>query len=639
MNQVKKYLELYVQWIALGLGAAFLLWMVYDYIVQHPVTAPVGSASEVAPGDIDTTIWTEKGKPLQDQVSSTDVPNNMPDVKDIVAQVQTELDSSPQFALAGPYTPLTPPIDIDSSSTSVPTVPREAQVTKLPVPPAIIDLQISGGHSNVPAPVLAAQGAGGAAPAPIPVLAPAPGGPQVAAVDKSWRTVSGRIPVAALNKAMRDAKIPTKLNSTSILRVELIRQEEDASGQFGPQEGIEIPTLSCNQVPPLPPAAAPSGPQSFYQQWAETNYTLVMQPPFFQVLQGDIWYLPGTKNPNEVQVQMVAFDPAAFAARNGDPSTLSPDDRKIWDAWKHAQQVAAAAARRAAQQHNTPNQPPGIPNDEPGGNNNNGGNGNGNGGGRGGGRGGGGRGRSGLAADPDRPTQLPPSIPPPEPGMMIPPSGFGGPSPEQQRPTADTTAEQAAAATLPHGSFDPSQQPGDIVVWAHDDTVQAGKTYRYKLRYVITNPVAHSNGLCNPQSLAKQYQIVSLDSAWTDKVIVESDTNFYAVNAFPNRDEVTFDVFHWKDGVWQKQTVKVRPGDMVGGIDPATKTDFATGWTLVDVRTDPRDESAVTILLASDNGTILKKDKNNDLHNAEYQKLLNLTAKEAPKTASAQPLQ
>ena len=159
---------------------------------------------------------------------------------------------------------------------------------------------------------------------------------------------------------------------------------------------------------------------------------------------------------------------------------------------------------------------------------------------------------------------------------------------------------------------------------------------------MIANPVARSEGLCANNEDSKKYQLNSLESVWSEPISVEAETNFYAVNATPSRNEVSFDVFHWKDGNWQMQTVKVTPGDMVGGPDAASKADFSTGWTLVDVRTDPRDESQVTILLASANGTVLKKDKNTDLHNAEYRRLLDAVkqqkdkeAKEAPKTASA----
>src|SRR3954463_9265787 len=43
MKKYLPYLERYVQWVALGLGALFVLYMVYGYVITPPVSATVGN--------------------------------------------------------------------------------------------------------------------------------------------------------------------------------------------------------------------------------------------------------------------------------------------------------------------------------------------------------------------------------------------------------------------------------------------------------------------------------------------------------------------------------------------------------------------------------------------------------------------
>jgi archaellum component FlaG (FlaF/FlaG flagellin family) len=204
-----------------------------------------------------------------------------------------------------------------------------------------------------------------------------------------------------------------------------------------------------------------------------------------------------------------------------------------------------------------------------------------------------------------------------------------------QQPGAANTA--AAQATLPAGSFDPTQPqaaqagpagatPQDIRVWAHDATTVSGHTYRYMMKYTISNPVGHTSNLCNPQSLAQQFAIVSDPSKWTDNVSVESDTSFYALEV--KGHGIHFSIFKWKNGVWQMQDVTAGPGDMVGSVDSAgTKTDFTTGWTVVDVRDDPRDSDNKIVVLVSDTGSIKKKLLNIDTRSAQYHLLLEEVSK------------
>jgi hypothetical protein len=610
MDKVKKFLEAYVQWLALALGVGFLGWMLYSYVFLKPVSSAVGNLPSVPPSDISSQIWSQVGEPLKGKVDDRSTPAQMGPTTNYVDQVQAQRDSVPAsvaVAMPVPFAPI-PVSEDDSQTTQIGTQHNGAKITRLPDAAAPINLLVSAGHSNVPAPVPAAADG-----------APAPQGANAPAVDRNWRTVGATIHTADLAKSFAAAGIApgTPFSSTAILRVILTRQERKTDGTWGSDTTIE--PLDINPLPALPPINASFADQkSYLEDFAEKNFVPIARPLFYQVLQGDVWYEPGTKNPNEaLQVIDDGYDPKDPGAYAGDINKLLPSEQKLVTEAKARQ--AAKEAQRARSQNNRNNQPapPQFPGGFPGG---------------------GPPGFPGgpVVNDPQRPqdgvkmfapNELPPGGPgyflggaPQNPGMGGPPGGppfmppgfTPGAMPQQQAP-GDTA--------VPNGSFDPSQQP-DFKVWVHDVTVQAGKTYRYQLKYIISNPVARTSNLCNPPELAKQFYIESRPTAWSDPVSVESDTNFYAVEM---KHGVHFDVFKWKNGIWQMEQFTANTGDMVGGIETntttGTKTDFTTGWTLVDIREDPSNTENKQLVLVSDNGTVLIKELAIDAHSPEYRRL------------------
>jgi hypothetical protein len=618
MDKVKKFLEGYCQWLALALGAAFLGWTVYGYVVEKPVTATVGTDAGIAPGDINNEVWDKAGRPLSDDMASTQVPQNMMPTVDypkVITEKFSQVPSDVAMDLKNPYSPYWTPVD--DTLTNGPADNTVTKVDHLPNIPMLVDFMFSMGHSNVQPPKPAADQPGN------PPTA-AKGG--ITALDKLWISVGENIPVKALADSFTEAKIPTNFSIATLYRVFAEREEMDASGKW--VNKVQLEPLDINPMIPLPDVKCAFQDRQNYKTWAENqqNVVAIAEPAFYTVLQGDIWYEPGFPNPNDKGGgQSVApFDPKNPLDFKGDPNSLLPDEKEIWEKAKLDKARQDSRSNRPGQTPNGLPQPgaPGTPN------------------GRNTGRGGRpGSSYAAPSADPQNPGDL---LQPPgrRNTYQQPPPGYNPANPgPMQNPAIVMPA--SSVATLPQGSFSPADRVAaaaanggnaNIKVWVHDANVQAGKTYHYRLWYVISNPVAGTTNLCKNAGDSQTAWIASQPTPWGDAITVDSDSNFYAIDA---KHGIRFDIFKWKNGLWQKQTVNANMGDRIGGLDPATKTDFDTGWTLVDIREDPAGNSENKVLvLVSDNGTIKEKEISIDRQNSNYRKLLGEVQATAEKTAS-----
>ncbi len=136
-----------------------------------------------------------------------------------------------------------------------------------------------------------------------------------------------------------------------------------------------------------------------------------------------------------------------------------------------------------------------------------------------------------------------------------------------------------------------------IPVWFHDDTVEAGKTYRYRLRVNLWNRyVGQISLVANPEE-AKQSVIHGEWSEPSEPISVTPSTYFFLANAFNN--ETTVEVYKWRKGEWLKERFPVQVGDTIGGVKSVTTSDyddegrplradidFNTGAVVLDLRYD-----------------------------------------------------
>jgi hypothetical protein len=137
-------------------------------------------------------------------------------------------------------------------------------------------------------------------------------------------------------------------------------------------------------------------------------------------------------------------------------------------------------------------------------------------------------------------------------------------------------------------------------VWFHDDTVQSGKTYRYRMRVKLWNRyVTKFKSLKDPEQ-GKHSVVLGDWSLPSDPVTVPPAAYFFLTSAPPGKDTATVTVYKWHRGARVKQTFNVGIGDLIGGVQesetgvldrqtllPQRETvDYSTGAVVLDLRFD-----------------------------------------------------
>ncbi len=157
----------------------------------------------------------------------------------------------------------------------------------------------------------------------------------------------------------------------------------------------------------------------------------------------------------------------------------------------------------------------------------------------------------------------------------------------------------AAPSFTPQRAIDLIENPEtkEPAAWFHDDTVEAGKTYRYRARVKLWNRyVGRMKALSNPEQ-ARQAITLGEWSLPSDPITVPAASHFFVRGAKFGTPLVSMEVFKWQAGAWLKQLFDLGAGDIIGESrsirsdekDDAGKTqkisvDFATNAVILDVR-------------------------------------------------------
>lgn len=592
MQKVVDILERYCQWIAVGIGAIFFLFALYQYlpVVSKPVTATLGG-QVFTPGEVDREIVQTAAEPLESKMSTpATVKVNVPNYSARVTELMT---APPKVA------PLSSAMAA-ARRVELPELPWEKernqnaplnQVVTLPaLPSPVYEPAPTSGFAQV-TPVVAAQPPGN----------PAVPNPAGGNKDVVWVRVPYNISLAQMDREFKNANIPGALAATHFLRVELVRQKKTGPDTWGADEVVAA--IETAGILPQPPANANVGALLEHNKWAIEHQVSIVQPPFYPYVAGDHPFRVEAVSPTDPNNPdgVAAFDPETYPP-NAPLDKLTEEQKKQVQAvrQRRAKEAQDAARQRGAQQ---------------GGGQQGGGRGRGPGGGGPGGGGPGmrsddGSGRGTVSTfqragqDPNNPG-----------GQGYPGQGYPG---EGGVPGAPGMVD-TSVPPIGNQQFVPQAGIPDIQGYAFDVTAKPGATYRYRIRYAIANPMFNANAPGVGPNLAQQFDIVSDDpSRWTEPVTVKSNTHVFLQNVPPNANNVRFTLFHWQNGKWNRANQTFNPGDSIGKLDG--EVDYRSNLTLVDVRRDSTSDRAYAILM-SDDGSISKRDYDSDKDSQEFKDL------------------
>jgi hypothetical protein len=648
MQKVTKFLEEYVQWVALGLAVLWMAWIGYAYWIKEPVTAPVAGQPR-APGDVDDAVAAREGpigKLDQALKNEVRIPPNVlamlnPEKKpEYVGDFQREMGLEDYAPILVP--PTSPPGTkvVVGPETTQPTAPEQKATLPVLAADTIVPAGITTGMSVVWKPdpavklnpndqtqkVIQFNQDGPNAAQPLPV----------AAVPKevAWLIFEAKLDLTKLAAAFQQANVPVANANTEFLRVELVRQEQQADSSWGQETVIE--PLKNVQMQPYPPKQGQE--EATYVDWASRHTADIAQPVFYEYLRGDPWRIASMPDQDALmaaQQNGAAFDPALV--KPGEISKLTPEQLKIWRDWKAQKDKEEQDRRKSEADSRKAQQAP------------KGGEG------RGGGGGGAPRGLGGGRYAPFDFTQkiIPPNASGPvyrgshgggrgyPPPGRIPPDGNrprGPYTPEGTRPYAPEGAAQQQIPNftpqepLPQGPFNPFQiQPqAPVEIWAHDETTQPGHRYRYKLRVSFQNPLY---GAVNMAKNAADEQVLAIvtETPWSEPIMAPTKDAFFVQNGGPGtlggEPKINVEYIYWEDGDWKSKTLTLHPGDQIG----------KTPWTLVDVRPNASGGENKAVVMNETSGQVEDRYYKKDLASAEYKRLKKLVPAATPVNPAGGP--
>lgn len=618
MQKVVELIEKHVQWLALGLGAVWLLLMTWTYVINPPAEVEIGSATLTA-GAVDEYTVDNAVRPLEEAMKPRQAPpmpvdnfasrwlqrmswenaepiqiadllRSQPLIPDQILERRTAVAGNPPINPNAPRNGLVPP-----------AVAGMRQIATLPTPaptPDVSDWRF--GRSTIVQP-----------PPVVPFGQPQPMAAAPTEVDKDWITQSFKVSLPEINTLFRKHQVPeAPVGMTAFLKVEMVRQELLDQGQWGVETIVQpLPPLNPTQIrQPYPAPQAGIHQETAYLNWAVQNTGDIVQPAFYQTVQdkGDMWERPG--EPVETLLSGV-FQPAQFAV-GPIPPELNPAQRKMVMDYRREQAALRKQQERQNRQPRTPRGPR-VPEGDPG------------------------MMMEGTFAplDSDRPRFLQvrpnprrgayppgydPSIMMEDPAMMM---GEDMMMMEGMQPQQQIMGVGVPDVDYPAGLFDPATwhlppptvfgapppvnpRPEEISLWAHDDTVQPGKTYRYRARYFLKNPVYQQVAAVKDAAAAKQFAIASEFSEWGPAIEIPALTNFFIANANMHQGNIRFDVYNWNKGVQHYTSVTVGPGDVIAAS--VDGIDFTTGHTVVDLRTDLKSRDPLVILASADGDAVVR---------------------------------
>jgi hypothetical protein len=133
------------------------------------------------------------------------------------------------------------------------------------------------------------------------------------------------------------------------------------------------------------------------------------------------------------------------------------------------------------------------------------------------------------------------------------------------------------AADMINYREDLSKREKPVLFWVFDDTAAPGRTYRYRVRLGVFNPVA-GTGQLSDRDLDKKDQVIlwSRYSQVTKPVEIQRRIYLFAKDVEDRTKTATVEVARYALGYWRSENFQVQPGEAIGKEMEPKKEDDRT---------------------------------------------------------------
>jgi len=185
-----------------------------------------------------------------------------------------------------------------------------------------------------------------------------------------------------------------------------------------------------------------------------------------------------------------------------------------------------------------------------------------------------------------------------------------------------------------------------LKIWVFDLSAKPGKTYKYRMRVIMYNPVAGYKPILKTP---EDNLLAGLTSPWSEPVgpvTVERDSYYFVGSIADDGKTANFTVYKWDYGWFYQATFDgVKPGQGIGGKKMIAKAyqkqadgtlrefrkevDFTTGATLHEI-------SGKTVSIRESDGSVIKQDPATVSSEKDYKKCKDILLKQRQELKNAQ---
>jgi hypothetical protein len=106
-----------------------------------------------------------------------------------------------------------------------------------------------------------------------------------------------------------------------------------------------------------------------------------------------------------------------------------------------------------------------------------------------------------------------------------------------------------------------------LVFWSHDDTVEPGNTYKYRIRLGVFNSLAGTNKLNSDSESYKDKVIIWSNFADAGTIEIPDRLYFFATDIREAANSVIVEIFRYAMGYWYSKQYVVEAGEVIGKLD------------------------------------------------------------------------